>query len=109
MWLATQSRLQYKAFCFLWNLCVILSIAWFIASIEFTIRWNDIRGVNTIDSTGQLIPFIVGCVSASQVMKKLMLFAGARVSHTISLKYRRKKCEPSLRYSLMRTFSGFGN
>jgi hypothetical protein len=58
---------------------VVLSIAWFITSIECTIIWNDIRGVNTIDTTGQLIPFIIGCVSASQVIKKLMLLAWSKV------------------------------
>lgn len=49
-------------------------------SVELTIRWNNIQGVNTIDSTGQLIPFIMGCVSASQVLKKVILLALGKVS-----------------------------
>ncbi|KAB5528056.1 hypothetical protein GE09DRAFT_1207438 [Coniochaeta sp. 2T2.1] len=61
--------------CVAWNLWMVLSIIWFITSIETTIRWNNIQGVHTIDSTGQLIPFIIGCVSASQVSKKLILLA----------------------------------
>ena len=76
-----------KIFCCLWNIGVILSIAWFIASIEFTIRWNDIRSVDTISTTGQLIPFIIGCVSASQVVKKLVLLAFAKVSCNLSAKH----------------------
>lgn len=75
-----KNRPNHRIFCSLWNACVVLSIAWFIASIEFTIRWNNIRNVNTIDATGQLIPFIIGCVSASQVVKKLILLALAEVS-----------------------------
>jgi hypothetical protein len=59
---------------------VVLSIAWFIVSIETTIHWNNIQGVNTIDSTGQLIPFVIGCVSASQALKKIILLALGKVS-----------------------------
>lgn len=58
---------------------MVLSIAWFITSIETTIRWNSIQGVHSIDSTGQLIPFIIGCVSASQVLKKVILLALGKV------------------------------
>lgn len=58
----------------------VLSIVWFITSIETTIRWNNIQGVHSIDSTGQLIPFIIGVVSASQVFKKIVLLAFAKVS-----------------------------
>ena len=58
---------------------MVVSIAWFITSIETTIRWNNIQGVHTIDSTGQLIPFIIGCVSASQVLKKVILLALGKV------------------------------
>lgn len=75
-----QNRSDHRIFCSLLNVCVFLSIAWFITSIENTIRWNGIRGVNSINTTGQLIPLIVGCVSASQVVKKLMLLVGAKVS-----------------------------
>ncbi|KAK4184015.1 hypothetical protein QBC35DRAFT_76442 [Podospora australis] len=67
--------------CILVNIAMVLSIVWFIISIETTIRWNGIQGVNTIDSTGQLIPFVMGCVSASQVIKKVTLLALAKVSH----------------------------
>ncbi|KAK4201693.1 hypothetical protein QBC40DRAFT_170912 [Triangularia verruculosa] len=67
-----------KTFCVVWNLLQLGSIVWFITSIETTIRWNNIQGVNTIDSTGQLIPFVMGCVSASQVMKKVTLLALGR-------------------------------
>jgi len=62
-----------------YNVYTVLSIVWFILSIELTIRWNNIQGVNTIDSTGQLIPFIIGCVSASQTLKKLVLLALSKV------------------------------
>ncbi|KAH6632564.1 hypothetical protein F5144DRAFT_255266 [Chaetomium tenue] len=69
----TPTRLT--GFCIAWNIGVILSIAWFIVSIETTISWNNIQGVNNIDSTGQLIPFIIGCVSASHALKKVLLLA----------------------------------
>ncbi|KAH6974579.1 hypothetical protein BKA56DRAFT_490409 [Ilyonectria sp. MPI-CAGE-AT-0026] len=77
--LSVQNRLHHQIFCFLWNVCVVLSIAWFIASIELTIRWNHIREVNTIETTGQLIPFVIGVLSALQVVKKLFLLGLTKV------------------------------
>ncbi|KAI0884986.1 uncharacterized protein GGS22DRAFT_136864 [Annulohypoxylon maeteangense] len=62
-----------RRFCLLWNVYVVLSIIWFILSIEFTLSWNNIQGVNSIDSAGQLIPFVIGAVSTLQVMKKVIL------------------------------------
>ncbi|KGO42697.1 hypothetical protein PEX1_057310 [Penicillium expansum] len=73
-----EASFQHRTFSSLWNVYVVLSIAWFIASIEYTIHWNYIQGVHDIQTTGQLIPFVIGCVSASQVIKRLMLFAWAK-------------------------------
>lgn len=64
---------------------VLLSIVWFIMSIELTIRWNGVQGVDTIQTTGQLIPFIIGCVSISQVMKKVFFMGLRGVSARSSL------------------------
>jgi len=66
--------------CATWNLLVCLSIVWFIVSVEMTIRSNNIQGVHTIDSTGQLIPFVIGCLSTWHVLKRLALLGLAKVS-----------------------------
>ena len=65
--------------CVVWNAVVALSIVWFIVSIEMTIRWNHIQGVNTIESTGQLLPTVLGAVSLSRTLKRLVLFALGKV------------------------------
>ena len=70
-----------RAIAVLFNIYTFLSIVWFIISIELTIRWNNIQGIDAIDSTGQLIPFIIGCVSASQILKKIVLVALSKVKH----------------------------
>lgn len=69
--------LEYYTSLF-WNAFTIISIAWFILSIEFTLSWNNIQGVNSIDNTGQLIPFVIGCVSTVQVIKKVTLLLLAK-------------------------------
>ncbi|KAK4442756.1 hypothetical protein QBC34DRAFT_224391 [Podospora aff. communis PSN243] len=69
----------WRVLSLLCNVYTVLSIVWFILSIELTIRWNKIQGVNALDSTGQLIPFIIGCVSASQTVKKLILVVLAKI------------------------------
>ncbi|KAF9871306.1 hypothetical protein CkaCkLH20_11227 [Colletotrichum karsti] len=56
-----------------WNVLVFLSILWFILSIELTLGWNNVQDVNEIKTTGQLIPFIIGCVSTCQVLKQVGL------------------------------------
>lgn len=78
------SYLEYYTSLF-WNAFTIISIAWFILSIEFTLSWNNIQGVNSIDNTGQLIPFVIGCVSTVQVIKKVTLLLLAKVSSSASL------------------------
>ncbi|XDG03685.1 hypothetical protein ABKA04_003300 [Annulohypoxylon sp. FPYF3050] len=62
-----------RRICVFWNIFVVLSIIWFILSIELTLSWNNIKGVNSIDSAGQLIPFVIGAVSTLQVVKKVIL------------------------------------
>ncbi|KAJ0340689.1 hypothetical protein COL26b_012836 [Colletotrichum chrysophilum] len=52
---------------------VFLSILWFILSIELTLGWNHVQDINEIKTTGQLIPFIIGCVSTCQVLKQVAL------------------------------------
>ncbi|KAI1389040.1 uncharacterized protein F4822DRAFT_267711 [Hypoxylon trugodes] len=65
-------------FCFLWNVVVVFAIVWFILSIEFTLLWNNVEGINSIASTGQLIPLVIGCVSTGQVIKKVILLGLAK-------------------------------
>ncbi|KAI1214468.1 uncharacterized protein F4807DRAFT_129227 [Annulohypoxylon truncatum] len=75
-----QHRAEFLArlLCLSLNIFVVLSIIWFILSVEFTLAWNDIRGVNSINSAGQLIPFVIGAVSTLQVMKKIILLGLAK-------------------------------
>ena len=73
-------------FCLIWNAVVVLSIVWFIVSIETTIRWNNIRGVNTITSTGQLLPLVLGGVSMARVLKRVLLLALGKVSPLMPLR-----------------------
>ncbi|KAH8879035.1 hypothetical protein GQ53DRAFT_849863 [Thozetella sp. PMI_491] len=58
----------------LWQLWVVGATIWFIASVELSIRWNNISGVHTIESTGQLIPFVIGVVSFTRAKHKLLVF-----------------------------------
>jgi hypothetical protein len=39
-----------------------------IIATELSIRWNNISGVNTLDSAGQLIPFLVGLFMCIRVV-----------------------------------------
>jgi hypothetical protein len=47
------------------------SIVWAIVSVELTISWNKLTGVDTLNSTGQLIPFIIGIVALLQLFHGL--------------------------------------
>jgi len=65
--------MAHKVFCAVWHTGIVLAMIWFILSVELVLYWNDVRGVNTIQSTGQLIPFIIGVVSCSQAVKKVAI------------------------------------
>jgi len=73
---------QYRASSILrpWNIGIVLSIVWFILSVELTLSWNRFEGINDIGSPGQLIPLIIGCVSTSIAIKKLMLLGVSEVN-----------------------------
>jgi hypothetical protein len=45
---------------------------WFILAIELELRWNKVEGVNEIKTTGQIIPFVIGVLSISQMLLKLL-------------------------------------
>lgn len=51
----------------------MVCLLWAIAAVELSLYWNQITGVYTIYSTGQLIPFIIGIVGL------LRLFHGLSV------------------------------
>jgi hypothetical protein len=45
----------------------------FMLIIEFMIEWNHIEGVNRLDSTGQLLPLIIGLGGISRVLHRLFM------------------------------------
>jgi hypothetical protein len=53
-----------------------ICIVWMAISVELTLLWNGISGVYTLDSTGQLIPFIIGVVGF------ISLLHGMSVQHS---------------------------
>lgn len=64
----------------------VLSI--FIAGIEMTIRYNDIKGVSSYGSTGQLIPFVTGIAG---LVKVWLEYAKAKRKRILRRKRRQKK------------------
>jgi hypothetical protein len=48
-------------------------LVFFIITIELMIRWNRINGVNTVDSTGQLLPLIIGIGGIFRVLHRLCI------------------------------------
>ena len=57
------------------HLLNLTTMACFIAFIELTINGSNISAVHTIDTTGQLIPFVIGIISFANSIRELeMLF-----------------------------------
>lgn len=63
---------------------VPLDLAFFVLTIEFTITWNGISGVNELTSTGQLIPLIVGATALLTMIYEVIV----KVSDDQIRKYR---------------------
>lgn len=49
-------------------------IVWIIITIELTLKFNHASGVYNIDSTGQLIPFVIGIVSMGKTLNALWVY-----------------------------------
>lgn len=45
----------------------------FIVSVEMMVRWNHIQGVNSLGSTGQLLPLIIGVGGMFRVIHNLLV------------------------------------
>lgn len=50
------------------TICPVLSMAYLVIMIEITIAWNRIIGANSMDSVGQLLPFIIGIARLGKVV-----------------------------------------
>ncbi len=46
----------------------IAAITTFILAVEFTLRWNNIRGVYTCGNFSQLFPLVVGATNFSRLL-----------------------------------------
>jgi hypothetical protein len=55
------------------NISVSLSMVFFILSTELVIRWNHIQGVDTMGSTGQILPIVTAVGSFVTVAWQLVL------------------------------------
>ena len=51
----------------------ILVYVFFAIGIELSIKWNHISGVNQVNSTGQLLPLVVGTAGSLKVLLKLVV------------------------------------
>lgn len=58
------------------NLFLLISLAifvWTILTVELTLFFNSVSGVYNIQSTGQLIPFIIGIFGLSKTVNSIMV------------------------------------
>jgi hypothetical protein len=63
-------RLSWSVFPIINLACVI----WSIIGIELVIKWNKITDVHTIQSVGQLIPFVIGIVALLKLLRDLSVW-----------------------------------
>ena len=58
-----------------WVLPIInlVCVIWSILAIELMIKWNNIIEVNTIQSVGQLIPFVIGVVGFLKLLRDISI------------------------------------
>jgi hypothetical protein len=50
-----------------------MTLIYSVVGIELTLYWNSINGVYTINTTGQLIPFVIGLLGLLRVLYKPFL------------------------------------
>ena len=69
----TLSRALDKSLCAFAHVLTLTAMACFILFVERTILVAGISGVNTIRTTGQLIPFVIGVFSLAAALRDLIL------------------------------------
>lgn len=60
-------------------------MACFVVFVELTLTANNISGVYTLNSTGQLIPFIIGISSTVAAMREIALRYIRKVQPVVTL------------------------
>lgn len=65
---------------FFFLLVTLIIVVLFIVTIEMTLVYNSVGGVYTIESTGQLIPFIIGIISVGKTLNAITIDTIKRVS-----------------------------
>lgn len=68
-----QDQTQNQGIVKIENIAVSSGLVFFIVASELNIRWNHIRGVNSLGSTGQLIPLVVAGSGLIRVLYKCIL------------------------------------
>jgi len=64
-------------------LATIFTITLTIISVELTLAYNSISGVYTIESTGQLIPLIIGIVGVGRTLNAITINCIKKVSREL--------------------------
>ena len=68
-----RSSVTARLLCLIFHAFTVVTIVWFVLSIELTLNWNGITGVYTLSSTGQLIPFVIGFMSFMNAIQQTVL------------------------------------
>ena len=61
-----------------WVMNSFASLLFGILTMELEIRWNNFEGINTISSSGEIIPLVIGCFS---LFMSLALLLGGRAEN----------------------------
>jgi hypothetical protein len=78
------------------HVLIVATMVFFIMFIERTILVAGISGVNTIKTTGQLIPFVTGVFSLIMALKELMMLLLWEVSGRNALELHPRPADEAL-------------
>jgi hypothetical protein len=78
---AQLQKIGEKEHTWVFGFMIPADLLFFVLTIELTIRWNHITGVDNLASTGQLIPLIVGCTAMLTMAYEVIL---KRSTHDLS-------------------------
>ena len=70
---------HFKVFFIVTTVCTVI---WTIIAVELTLSFNSISDVYTIESTGQLIPFVIGIVGLGKTLNSITIDAIKKVSRS---------------------------
>lgn len=81
-----------------------LALAFTVTPMELLIHWNEVRGLDRLDSVGQLVPFMLAAGQLIHVVYRIFLGSEEDAHQAINAHKKGKRCQSFVKFQLLISF-----